>query len=300
MEIYCYGTARVRHAATGVVYSISADELDWQDAGGDERPMGPAFHYEAMVEHPELGLISWGVWEYPEGAENMTESNFGQHILVEDFDFGLQHEEPEPENWLEYEPPNSPYLSFMTASAETIELLNDRGTVHGSSIINRMLFTQQIVALEAYLCDTLVAEVGRDQLAEDRLIAEADGLSDAKYTLEAIRATPDFAKTKVREYLRDILYHNLAKVDTLYRIALGFRILPLATDRDSLMRAIHLRHDCVHRNGCDKQGNKLDDFTQAYVLATALLVRQLVEAIEAAVIARARPRNEIPAVQSKK
>ena len=85
MEIYCYGTARVRHAVTGEVYSIAADELDWQDAGGDERPMGPAFHHEAMVEHPELGLMSWGVWEYPEGAENMTESNVGQHILVEDF-----------------------------------------------------------------------------------------------------------------------------------------------------------------------------------------------------------------------
>ena len=86
MEIYCYGTARVRHAVTGEVYSIAADELDWQDAGGDERPMGPAFHHEAMVEHPELGLMSWGVWEYPEGAENMTESNVGQHILVEDVD----------------------------------------------------------------------------------------------------------------------------------------------------------------------------------------------------------------------
>ena len=292
MEIYCYGTARVRHAVTGEVYSIAADELDCQDAGGDERPMGPAFHYEALVEHPELGLMSWGVWEYPEGAENMTESKVGQHILVEDFDFGLQHEEPEPDNWLEYEPPNSPYLSFLTASAETIELLNDRGTLYGTSNINRMLFTQQIVALEAYLCDTLVAEVGRDKKAQDRLISQAQGLSDAKFTLEAIRSTPDFAKTKVREYLRDILYHNLEKVDVLYRIALGIRILPLATDKGSLMRAILRRHDCVHRNGYDKQGNKLDDFTQAYVLATALLVRQFVEAIEAAVTARAPTQSD--------
>lgn len=68
MEIYCYGTARVRHAVTGEVYSISADELDWQDAGGDERPMGPAFHHEAMVEHPELGLMSWGVGLATRGA----------------------------------------------------------------------------------------------------------------------------------------------------------------------------------------------------------------------------------------
>ena len=295
MDIYCNGTAKVRHAVTGEVYSISADELDWQDAGGDERPMGPAFHYEAMVEHPELGLMSWGVWEYPEGAENMTESNVGQHILVEDFDFGLQHEEPEPENWLEYVPPNSAYRSFLTASAEAIDLLNERGTEEGSSNINRMLFTQQIVILEAYLCDTLIAEVGSDQQAEDRLIAEAEGLSDAKFTLEAIKATPDFAKTKVREYLRDMLYHNLGKVDVLYRIALGIRILPLAADKDSLMRAILLRHDCVHRNGYDKQGNKLNNFTRAYVTATALQIRQFVQAIETEVTTRPKP-----AIQSKK
>ena len=295
MEIYCYGTARVRHAVTGEVYSISADELDWQDAGGDERPMGPAFHHEAMVEHPELGLMSWGVWEYPEGAENMTESNVGQHILVEDFDFGLQHEEPEPENWLDYVPPNSAYRAFLTASAEAIELLNERGTEDGGSSINRMLFTQQIVVLEAYLCDTLIAEVGRDQQAEHRLIAEAEGLSDAKFTLEAIKATPDFAKTKVREYLREMLYHNLPKVDVLYRIALGIRILPLATDKDSLMRAIVLRHDCVHRNGYDKQGNKLNNFTRAYVTATALQIRQFVQAIETEVTTRPKP-----AIQSKK
>ena len=42
----------------------------------------------------------------------------------------------------------------------------------------------------------------------------------------------------------------------------------------------------------DKQGNKLNDFTRAYVLATALLVRQFVEAIEAAVIARAPTQSD--------
>ena len=81
-------------------------------------------------------------------------------------------------------------------------------------------------------------------------------------------------------------------MDVLYRIALGIRILPLATDKGSLMRAILRRHDCVHSNGYDKQGNKLDDFTQAYVLATALLVRQFVEAIEAAVTARAPTQSD--------
>ena len=92
-----------------------------------------------------------------------------------------------------------------------------------------------------------------------------------------------------------MLYHNLGKVDVHYRIALGIRILPLASDKDSLMRAIILRHDCVHRNGYDKQGNKLNNFTRAYVTATALQIRQFVQAIETEVTTRPKP-----AIQSKK
>jgi hypothetical protein len=91
---------------------------------------------------------------------------------------------------------------------------------------------------------------------------------------------------KVREHLRAVLYHNLAKVDVLYDIALGVRILNLAGDKKSLFKAVILRHDCVHRNGFDKDGNELKVFTKASVQDMADLIKVFVERIEKAVRSR--------------
>jgi len=68
---------------------------------------------------------------------------------------------------------------------------------------------------------------------------------------------------------------------------LGFRILNLANDKQSLFKAVMLRHDCVHRNGFDRDGNELKVFTKAFVQDTADLIKVFVENIEKAV--RARP-----------
>ena len=44
-----------------------------------------------------------------------------------------------------------------------------------------------------------------------------------------------------------------------------------------------LRHDCVHRNGFDKDGNELKVFTKTFVQDTADLIKAFVESIEKAV-----------------
>lgn len=86
------GTARIRHADTGEVFEIHADELDFEAIGADERGMGPEIHHQAELEHPSLGLLSWNLWEYPVGIENMSEAEIGEHKLIDDIDYGLRHE----------------------------------------------------------------------------------------------------------------------------------------------------------------------------------------------------------------
>jgi hypothetical protein len=83
--------------------------------------------------------------------------------------------------------------------------------------------------------------------------------------------------------LRSILYHNLAKVDFVYDTALQVKILKLISDKSRLFNAIKLRHDCVHRNGFDKDGNELIVFTKQFVQETAELIKDFVAEIEAAV-----------------
>jgi hypothetical protein len=122
MNVYCNGTARIKHHATGKIYEIESDELDWDAVGGDERQMGPEIHYEAVFDHPELGRLTWGLWEYPVGIEDNRETDAGPHEVIGDFDYGLEHGEPEPDEWLEYTVPDNPFSIFMDSYHHTGEL----------------------------------------------------------------------------------------------------------------------------------------------------------------------------------
>lgn len=112
---------------------------------------------------------------------------------------------------------------------------------------------------------------------------ESEDLKKEKFTLAEISKDPAFVQGKVRSYLRGILYHNLRKVDVLYRIALGVRLLDLAADKDFLFRLVNLRHDCVHRNGNDPDGNEQKIFTPGFVRQAADAVRNFVQNVEVAV-----------------
>lgn len=203
--------------------------------------------------------------------------------MVEDFDYGLEHEEPEPDEWVDYDVPSNPFSIFMDSYRQTSLLLVDHGKDDGRDLVNRLVFSHLVTALEAYLGDTLINAVAGDADAMQRLIDGDDELSKEKFTLAEIRKDPDLVERRVREYLRAILYHNLAKVDVLYNIALSIRILNLTSNKDDLFKAVKLRHDCVHRNGFDKNGNELVVFTKTFVSETANVIRSFVETIENAV-----------------
>ena len=282
MEIDCKGTARIRHSVTHEVYEIDSDELQWDAGGIEERAMGLEIHHEARIEHPALGKLTWGLWEYPIGIENHHVTDAGLHEVVEDFDYGLKSA---PDSWVDYAAPADPFANFMDSYHQTGDLLADHGG-DGRHLFNRMIFAHQITAMEAYLGDRLIKAVEVDGAAFRRLLELDEDLSREKVTLAEIMTDPSLVQKRVREHLRSIQYHNLAKVDALYNIALNIRILALANDKAKLFNAVILRHDCVHRNGFDKDGIELNIFTKPFVQGTADQIRIFVEAIEKAVRGR--------------
>jgi len=280
MEVYCRGTAWIRHSATGDIYIIESDDLDWDAVRSDERQLGPEIQYEAVVEHPQLGRLTWGLWEYPVGAERYNNTDAGPHEVIADFDYGLDQVEPELDEWLDYPIPDDPFAFFMNSYYQTRDLLAHHGEDGGDQLLNRMLFSQQVTALEAYLGDTLMKAVEDDPDARQRLIERDTGLAKEKFTLAEISSDPDLVDRKVRERLRSVLYHDLGKVNALYKLTLGFGILNLTSDRERLFKAVALRHDCVHRSGFDREGNEPTVFTKAFVQETANLIKDLVQMIE--------------------
>jgi hypothetical protein len=94
MQIKTSGTAIIRHKDTGQVFEIEADEISdlWDSVGADEEPMGTRTTWEASIELPELGTLTWQLWEYPEGAFNGTDTDVDGHELMSDFQITLEHD----------------------------------------------------------------------------------------------------------------------------------------------------------------------------------------------------------------
>lgn len=125
ITIHSTGIARIRHNTTGEIFEIEAEELGWDIMGSEERQMGPENSYIAVVEHPELGQLSWSLWEYPLGMENDTETDVGPHELLENIRFGLQHL-PNDDDREDYEPPPLPLpMRLEIWKASNLHLVRD-------------------------------------------------------------------------------------------------------------------------------------------------------------------------------
>ena len=180
---------------------------------------------------------------------------------------------PEEGDWESLDVPLSPYDHFTEAYHHLGHLLaqvNDQGgDIHipmtSREVLNRMVFTQQIGALEAYLGDTLKNGV-LGSAASMLLMLESDlELKKTSIPLTEIAKSPSIVNDTVGKYLSGLIYHNLAKVDKLYQIAFGVSIWPNKDVAKKLFVAVTQRHDCIHRNGKDKNGNAFKGITREYV-----------------------------------
>ena len=91
MGIKASGQALISSADDGMVYSIDADDLEWEVVGSDEKSMGVDVLHQASFSHDELGELSWTISEYPAGAFNYASEDVNGHLLLEDFNFWYEH-----------------------------------------------------------------------------------------------------------------------------------------------------------------------------------------------------------------
>jgi len=208
---------------------------------------------------------------------DVTLDEYPNTNVVADFAF---FSPPDEEDWLDRNPPTDPYSVFTESMNQLAKFLIEHGENNGDHIVNRMIFTQQVSAFEAYLGDTLLRAVQAKPKALSQLLTKDTEVNAQKFTLAQVAANPNLVSEKVAAYLKSILYHNLAKVHFLYGAALNVQILTDDDDNDNLMKAIQYRHDCVHRNGKDNDGNPLEVFTEDYIRRTGQLMRALVKRIE--------------------
>lgn len=156
---------------------------------------------------------------------------------------------------------------------------------HDKQLLKRVIFSQIITALEAYLADTLINLVKDDADIQHKLYSTDDQLKKVKFEAAKIIKRPQIPENHLIYWLQRKSFHDFPMVDALFKIALGVSIYEDEAAKTLLDDARGHRHDCVHRNGKTIDGKKLEIFNRAYVESIATAAESMVHKIELKVVA---------------
>lgn len=123
------------------------------------------------------------------------------------------------------------------------EILDEIIKAEDKELIYNLYYVNLVTMLEVYLKDRMLEELTKNPDTVEKFLKEYK--SDRKITIEDVLAGPnDF----LYDLLNDIVFHNIKKVDTIYKIIFGFNIIQFS-DFKKLDFIVRVRHEIVHRGG---------------------------------------------------
>ena len=201
------------------------------------------------------------------------------HIDVKASDAAMvepDYDDERPIWWSDFA--SNPFKELREALQEIVRMNGFHGTP-SVSMMNRMMFTQAVAAMEAYLCDTLLASI---TVNRDNMLKLLDGdkeLKSTKLSLSDVFRNPDAVTVQAIGYVKDLLFHNLPKTKAIYALV-GVDIFPSKEVSKSLHKAMSIRHDCIHRNGRSKDGQILTEVNNQLVAQTSDAILAMANHIE--------------------
>lgn len=190
---------------------------------------------------------------------------------------------PEPDDYeaflLNYVPANDTVGAFEKARSELLALLTPYQPMP-DSMLSRMIYSQLIASMEAYLSDKILKLATTHAEIKQRLAKSAGFVQGQTVKLSDILLDPTLGEKNFKIGLQSVLYHDLEKVEKLYNVAFKCSFFPPSGDIEShLEAAVKIRHDCVHRNGTDKEG-LIHQFDEAMIRDLAENITALVDHLE--------------------
>ena len=119
----------------------------------------------------------------------------------------------------------------------------------------KLLYVNVITGLETYLSDAFINTVMNNKLFLRKFVENNPELKDEKISISDIFNQMDNLEKKIKKYLLDLMWHNIAKIKPMYKKTLGIKFPGEIQD---IFRAIVNRHDIVHRNGKTKDGEEIN------------------------------------------
>jgi hypothetical protein len=141
--------------------------------------------------------------------------------------------------------------------------------------LRRQIFSGAITCLEDYLSTTLIQQVLNNEEYFKKFVKTFQDIKNRKFDLSEIYDKLGSIRDIVKKELVDVIYHDLPKVKGMYHDTFGIDFPNIG----DLISAIKTRHDMVHRNGKNKEGQKIE-ITKALVVDVIEKVELFVKDID--------------------
>lgn len=214
------------------------------------------------------------------GDPDADEFTDGWQELLDQFDEESASDDYDPYDFEDWDVEGKSRIEIFD---ETIEASSEILQLKFSQLASRnvlvMLHGHVVAAVEAYLASTFIDRVLSSERNLRRLVENDPEFAKRKFTLKEIFTKREDLKNDVNRYLKDLIFHQVDKVNLLYSSVLDIDF----GDVKWLYEAISLRHHCVHRAGYDKDGNEVD-LTAEKVKKLILSCCDLVHEIESTII----------------
>lgn len=126
---------------------------------------------------------------------------------------------------------------------ELKEVLDKIIQADDKEVIYNLLYVNLVTILEVYLKDRVLEKLENNPIKIETFLKEYK--FDRKMTVEDVLLGP---KAVVENFLNNMVFHNINRVDTIYKAIFGFNIIQFC-DYKRLDFIIKSRHEIVHNGG---------------------------------------------------
>jgi hypothetical protein len=140
--------------------------------------------------------------------------------------------------------------NFQKIMTDVVALLRANIVIPNMSTLYNMAYAQVVTAVEAYLSGIFIHTVVNSNEHMRKLVETDPELAKRQFSLKEIFEQWEGLQLLVARYLQELIFHDLKKIKPMYKSVLDIDF----GDISWLFKAVLLRHDCVHRNGVDKNG----------------------------------------------
>lgn len=142
--------------------------------------------------------------------------------------------------------------NFEKIMTDVVTLLRSNIVIPNMSTLYNMAYAQVVTAVEAYLSGVFIHTVVNSNEHMRKLVETDPELAKRTFSLKEIFQQWEGLQLLVARYLQELIFHDLKKIKPMYQSVLDIDF----GDISWLFKAVLLRHDCVHRNGVDKNGKR--------------------------------------------